>query len=87
MPLNNKETMKQRQRQRSVSSDRGSQDEGDEGLEEPLRAKKRRESTMPVEGRCPGAEMLQIPSFKNHKFSSINFPKNAKTIKVRKKIL
>lgn len=51
MPLNNKETMT-RQRQRSVSSDRGSQDEGDEGLEEPLRAKKRRESqTVPVEGR------------------------------------
>lgn len=42
MPLNNKQTLTQRQR--SVSSDRGSQEEGDEGLEEPLRAKKRRES-------------------------------------------
>ncbi|XP_024085343.1 uncharacterized protein LOC106667999 isoform X2 [Cimex lectularius] len=62
MPLNNKKTL----RQRSVSSER-EDDSGMEGLEEPLRAKKRRESSIqdvqPSDEGSVGEISIQIDLF------------------------
>lgn len=58
VPLNNKETMLQRQ----ISIDRDETETGLEALEEPLKAKKRRESRPGRELKCKTQKLLLVPS-------------------------